>query len=80
MSEFDVRAAILAFFDERGKPIPDPAVDLFDSGVIDSMDLIELVAHLEAAGQLDIPQEFMTVDNFRSLDAMVHLFAERRPA
>ncbi len=74
MPELDVRAAVLEFFAERGKPIPDAATDLFDSGIIDSMDLIELVAHLESAGGMDIPQEAMTVDNFRNLNAIVAIF------
>jgi acyl carrier protein len=70
MSDLDHRAAVLAFFEERGKSIPGDDDDLLDSGLIDSMDLVEMVAHLEAAG-VEIPHEAMTVDNFRSLRAIL---------
>jgi acyl carrier protein len=70
MSDKDHRIAVLSFFAERGKRIPGDDVDLLDSGIIDSMDLVELVAHLETQG-VDIPHEAMSVDNFRSISAIV---------
>lgn len=76
MSESAIRAAVLAFFEERGKPIPDGTIDLFDSGIIDSMDLIELVAHLESSGKYEIPHEALTVDNFRTLDTITSLLKD----
>lgn len=70
MSDRDHRSAVLSFFDERGKHVPGDDADLLDGGIIDSMDLVELVAHLESVG-VDIPHEAMTVDNFRSLRAIL---------
>lgn len=70
MSELDARAALSAFFAERGKPLPAADVDLFEREVIDSMELLELVMWLEERHGVEIPQEAMSVDNFRTLDRM----------
>lgn len=70
MSDDELRSAILKFFEERGKLIPADDTDLLDSGIIDSMDLVELVAHLEAVG-VEVAHDAMTVDNFRSLGAIL---------
>lgn len=71
MSDTDARSAVLAFFAERGKLIADPKADLFETGIIDSMDLIELVTHLEATRGYHLAHDALTVDNFRNLEAIV---------
>lgn len=71
MSDQNIRDAIAGFFRERGKSVPAAEVDILESGIIDSMELIELVAHLEKELGLDVPQDRMTADNFRSIAAVV---------
>lgn len=70
MSDVEAHATVAAFFAERGKALPDPGVDLFEREVIDSMELLELVMWLEERHGIEIPQEAMSVDNFRTLDRM----------
>lgn len=66
-----ITTAVLAFFENRGKdPMPDDK-DLFETGIIDSMDLLELIAELEERFKLDLDPEDMTVDNFRSVSRIV---------
>ena len=63
--------AIMGFFAGRGKRIPNPDDDLFESELIDSMELLELVMHLEKKLGVEIDQELMSVDNFRSVTRIV---------
>jgi acyl carrier protein len=71
MSEQAILDAISAFFRDRGKEIPTANADILESGIVDSMELLELAAHIESALSMDIPQERMTADNFRSIQSIV---------
>lgn len=71
MSENLIITSIAAFFKERGKEIPERDADLFELQLIDSMELLELVMHLEERLGLEINQDMMTVDNFRTIDAII---------
>jgi acyl carrier protein len=72
----EARAALASFFAERGKALPGAGVDLFESEAIDSMELLELVMWLEERHGIDIPQEAMSVDNFRTLERMAATVAQ----
>ena len=74
MNETQTINAIHAFFHERDKGIPSDDMDLFESGTIDSMDLLELIVHLEASIGASVGQELMTVDNFRSVNRIIATF------
>jgi len=50
--------------------------DLLESGVIDSMDLIELVAFLEKKYDLNLDAKQMIADNFRTVNSIVRLIKE----
>jgi acyl carrier protein len=67
----DRRGAVRAFFAEKGKKIPSDATDLFEAEIIDSLELMELLLHLEERHGIAVAQELMTADNFRSVDAIV---------
>lgn len=67
----DRRNMVRAFFAERGKRIPSDATDLFESEIIDSLELMELLLFLEERHGIAVAQELMTADNFRSVDAIV---------
>ena len=72
MSEKDrLAAAIHSFFVERGKRAPEEDCDFFESGLIDSMELLELLMFLEDSLSLEIDQDLMTADNFRSIKSIV---------
>lgn len=77
MSDTQARNALSEFFALRGKTLPDGDVDLFEREVIDSMELLELVVWLEQEHGIAIPQDAMSVDNFRTLDRIAQTIAEK---
>lgn len=67
----DVRAIVRGFFAERGKSVPEDTTDLFETEIIDSMELMELLLHMEEQHGISVPQDLMTVDNFRTINVIV---------
>ncbi len=67
----DLRSAVRAFFLQKGKTIPSDATDLFESEIIDSLELMELLLYLEERHNIAVSQNLMTADNFCSIDAIV---------
>jgi acyl carrier protein len=63
--------SIYFFFHEKNKEVLDPDLDIFENDLIDSMELLELIVHLESELKIKIDQELMTVDNFRSISSIV---------
>ena len=47
---------------------------LFESGIVDSYKVLELILYLETALRIRIPDENVTLDNFRSIRAMTNAF------
>lgn len=47
-----------------------PTVNLIESGVIDSMGLLRLISFLEDYYSIEIPDEDIVPDNFRSLSSI----------
>ena len=56
----------------------DPEVNLFTDGYVDSVGIMRLIAHLEAAFDLRIPPTDLVPDNFRSVSVMARYLAGRR--
>ena len=71
MHDMQIRRSINAFFAERGKGDVALDIDIFETGVINSMELLELLMHLEEALGIELPQDFMTVDNFRTVETII---------
>ena len=57
----------------------DPEENLIDSGVIDSMTLLRLISFLEENYGIEIPDQEIMPDNFRSMTA-IDSFLSRRGA
>lgn len=55
----------------------DDNVNLIESGVIDSMTLLRLVSFLEENYGIEIPDQEIVPDNFRSLNAISAFLASR---
>ncbi len=49
--------------------------DLIETGILDSMGIIELVSYLEKEFSLSFPDDDITVDNFGSIDKIVSYLA-----
>jgi acyl carrier protein len=71
MSEAEIRIAVTSFFADRGKPATEDDVDIFETEYIDSMELLELIMHLEEVLKIGIDQDLMSVDNFRSVGQII---------
>ncbi|MFJ4677908.1 MULTISPECIES: phosphopantetheine-binding protein [unclassified Kitasatospora] len=54
--------------------------DLLDSGVIDSLGLVKMLGHLTSAYRLPVDDIDFGPDDFRTIDAIVAMIADHRPA
>lgn len=57
----------------------DPDASLFDSGVIDSMGLIRLLARIESELGVAIPMSEILIDNFDSVNKIAAAVRKRKP-
>lgn len=73
-SESELRSEVMCFFDERGYT-PEASENLFESGTIDSMGIIELIACIEDATGVQMDSAMMTAENFCTVDNIVQLFS-----
>jgi acyl carrier protein len=58
-----------------GAPAPDDDTPLFESGLLNSMRVLDLIGFLEARLGARVPDPAIRLANFRSIGAMVHAFA-----
>jgi acyl carrier protein len=63
----------------RGPSAAAPDADLMESGLT-SLDMVNLMLSVEAEFDIEIPQEAMTPDNFRSIPAIEAVIRTLRPA
>jgi acyl carrier protein len=60
--------------------IGSPGQDLLDTGVLDSLTLVQLLMDLEAHFAVTIPLEELEIDDFRTLASIAHLVQRRMAA
>jgi acyl carrier protein len=53
--------------------VPDGDSDLIDSGLLDSLALVTLIAEIEHEFKLELPLEDLDVDQFRSVERILEL-------
>jgi acyl carrier protein len=63
--------------EQEGKPQPLPTEDLFDSGVLDSFQVVDLITLLEQQCGIRVPDEDVTPENFRSIERIGEYVASR---
>ncbi|MFE0020898.1 acyl carrier protein [Amycolatopsis sp. NPDC059021] len=73
-----VEAELLQFLGERIKAPVTPDQDLFGAGLVSSMFAMQLVVHLEEAYDIEIVGPELTLDHFRSVQAMTALVLRLR--
>jgi methoxymalonate biosynthesis acyl carrier protein len=73
VTEAAVEEALLGFLAERVKAPVEPDQDLFGSGLVSSMFAMQLVVHLEETYDIAIIGPELTLDNFRTVQAMTAL-------
>jgi acyl carrier protein len=62
-----------------GLPAPAPDVDLFDCGVLDSLEFASLMLQVEDEFRVSFTFEDMDLDRFRSVSGIAHSIADRLP-
>jgi len=65
------------FRDELHVEVPSPDTDLFDSGLLDSLQLVQLLLHLEQRPDLRIPLEEVDLYDLRSVHRLARVIAVR---
>ena len=73
------REGMLAWLNARLAPpgvVITGATELFASGVINSIKVLELIAFTERAIGRQIPDRMIRLDNFRSVDRIASVFIE----
>jgi acyl carrier protein len=55
--------------------VPDGDADMIDSGLLDSLALVSLIAEIEHEFQLELPLDDLDVDQFRSAERIAQLLA-----
>jgi len=67
---------INTIIEDSGDSISSTAIDLFEEELIDSFAIVEIVTSLEKLFSINIPFEEMTIQNFRSIDAIDFLISK----
>jgi methoxymalonate biosynthesis acyl carrier protein len=75
-----IEKALLSFLEQRVKTTVEPDQDLFKSGLVSSMFAMQLVVRLEELYDIAIIGPELTLDNFRTVQAMTGLVLRLRDA
>lgn len=80
MHETDsITAALLDILNrEMGLGVTSPDADLFESGILDSFTLVNLLLHIESRFNVTVPLEQLNLDSFRSVGAITGFVAAHR--
>ena len=70
----DLARELSALFRERlHLEVPDAGTDLFESGLLDSLQLVQLLLHIEERFQVRIRLDEIELDDLRSIEAIARL-------
>jgi acyl carrier protein len=64
------------FRDVLNLAVPSPDADLIDSGLIDSLALVELLFAIEQRFSVDLALEELEIESFRTLDRLATVIAQ----
>lgn len=80
MHETDsITAALLEILNhDMGLAVASPDTDLFESGILDSFSLVNLLLHIETRFNVTVSLEQLNLDSFRSVGAMTGFIAAYR--
>jgi methoxymalonate biosynthesis acyl carrier protein len=67
------------FLENLNIEAPPPETDLFENGIIDSLQLVELLLQLERRFGVRIAIDDIDLDNFRTLERIARLVTELQP-
>lgn len=67
------------FLNELNIDVPAPDTDLIDTGLLDSMQLVALLAHIELQFGLRIELEQIEIDDLRSVTGLARMIGNAAP-
>ena len=74
----DLIGELSALFDESLHiEVPSPDTDLIESGLLDSLQLVQLLLHIEERMATRIPLEEVELDDLRSVGRLAGLIAQK---
>jgi D-alanine--poly(phosphoribitol) ligase subunit 2 len=74
----DLIGELSALFDEALHiEVPSPDTDLIDSGLLDSLQLVQLLLHIEERMGARIPLDEVELDDLRSVTRLASLISEK---
>jgi acyl carrier protein len=77
----DLQVSIAEFIAARvGKASISPTASLIESGLVDSLIVLEVVGHLEAEFGVEFTPEHITLENFETVVAIESLLNRQRAA
>lgn len=81
MNQHDVASRIESFIRESFQIAPDDAgfsrdVDLFETGYVDSVGVVETLAFIASNFGVEVPDEALLSDEFATIDGMAKVVAE----
>lgn len=69
---------IAALFSEKlSLDVPSADTDLIETGILDSLKFVELLAHLEQQFATQISTDDLEIDNFRCIEKIAQFIASR---
>jgi len=75
----DIRAFIVEnFLFGDAEPLSSDSISLLDTGIIDSVGVLELVAHLEGDLGLSVDDEDLIPENLDTIDNLVNFIARKQ--
>lgn len=72
-----IRDLSAIFSDELHIQVPSPDTDLFDSGLLDSLQLVQLLLHVEQRLGLRISLDEVDLEDLRSIGRLARVLAAR---
>jgi acyl carrier protein len=76
--EVVVERVLRLFGDELSIDVASPTTDLIETGLLDSLALVELIAAIEQEFRVDLALDALEIDAFRSVESIA-AFVERLP-
>ena len=75
VNKVQLRQSLFDFFREKDLK-PSSTENLFESGAIDSMEILELISFMEDTIGVQLDMSKITADNFCTIDDIVELFSK----
>ena len=72
-----IKVRLSTLFAEMQVEVPSAETDLFDSGILDSQRLVELLFQIEQRFQTQVDIEDFEIENFRCIETIATLILDR---